>query len=191
MALLAMNYEIGPESLGLRINRPTLFAQHLIGLHHDLFRDYWRWSDRAVDHAMLFGWQSTVFGWIYRLPPEPRPSALRNFPVQANGAEMLRLAHCLATENGIRVCAPIHDAFLIEAPLELLDQEIARMHAYMAEASRVVLNGFELFTDVKEIRFPDRYSSAKGEAMWNLVMRLLEEIESETSVNSPTTPVLV
>jgi hypothetical protein len=191
MALLAMNYEIGPESLGLRINRPTLFAQHLIGLHHDLFRDYWRWSDRAVDHAMLFGWQSTVFGWIYRLPPEPRPSALRNFPVQANGAEMLRLAHCLATENGIRVCAPIHDAFLIEAPLELLDQEIARMHAYMAEASRVVLNGFELFTDVKEIRFPDRYSSAKGEAMWNLVMRLLEEIESETSVNSPTTPILV
>jgi hypothetical protein len=194
MAVLAMNYEIGPESLGLRINRPTLFAQHLIGLHHDLFRDYWRWSNRAVDHAMLVGWQSTVFGWMYRLDPEPRPTALRNFPVQANGAEMLRLAHCLATENGIRVCAPIHDAFLIEAPLELLDQEIVRMRSYMAESSRVVLNGFELFTDVKEIRYPDRYSSSKGEAMWNLVMRLLEEIESETefhtasSVNTSQSP---
>ena len=174
MAFLAINYDIGPESLGLRINQSPLFASHLIGLHHQLFPDYWKWSNRAVDHAMLFGWQSTVFDWIHRLAPDPRPTALRNFPIQANGAEMMRLAHCLATENGTLVCCPIHDAFLIVAPLELLDQEIARMQSYMAEASRVVLRGFELFTDVKVIRFPDRYRSSKGEAMWNLVMRLLE-----------------
>src|SRR5262249_44219523 len=149
MAVLAINYEIGAESLGLRINRPVLFARHLIDLHHDLFPDYWRWSDRAVDHAMLFGWQSTVFGWIYRLAPEPRPTAVRNFPIQANGAEMLRLGHCLATENGISVCCPIHDAYLIVAPLDILNGEIARMQFYMAEASCVVLRGFELFTDVK------------------------------------------
>ena len=195
MALLAINYEIGAESLGLRINRPVLFARHLIELHHDLFPDYWRWSNRAVDHAMLFGWQSTVFGWIYRLAPDPRPTALRNFPIQANGAEMLRLGHCLATENGIQVCCPIHDAYLIMAPLEILDREIARMRSYMAEASRIVLRGFELFTDVKVIRYPDRYRSSKGEAMWNLVMRLLEEIETETEfqtappVNTSTMPV--
>jgi DNA polymerase-1 len=187
MAFLAIDYEIGAESLGLRINRSTLFARHLIGLHHDLFPTYWQWSDRAVNHAMLFGWQSTVFDWVYRLPPNPRPTTLRNFPIQANAAEMLRLGHCLAAENGIQVCAPIHDAYLIMAPLEILDQEIARMRSYMAEASRVVLRGFELFTDVKIIRPPDRYRSSEGEAMWNLVMRLLEEIESETAV-SPETP---
>ena len=187
MAVLAIDYEIGAESLGLRINRPTLFARHLIGLHHDLFPDYWRWSNQAVNHAILFGWQSTVFDWIYRLPPDPRPTVLRNFPIQSNAAEMLRLGHCLATENGIRVCAPIHDAFLIEAPLELLDQEVGRMRAYMTEASRVVLRGFELFIDVKEIRYPDRYQSSKGESMWNLAMRLLEEIESEAAV-PPETP---
>jgi hypothetical protein len=77
------------------------------------------------------------------------------------------------------------------APLEILDREIARMRSYMAEASRVVLHGFELFTDVKEIRFPDRYLSSKGEPMWNLVTRLLEEIETETatSVNTSAIPV--
>jgi len=184
MAVLAINYEIGAVSLGLRINQSTLFARHLIGLHHDLFPDYWRWSDRAVNHAMLFGWQSTVFDWIHRLPPEPKPTALRNFPIQANGAEMLRLGHCLATENGISVCAPIHDAYLIMAPLEILDQEIARMQFYMAEASRVVLRGFELFTDVKVIRPPDRYRSPEGGAMWNLVMQFLDEIEAEAVVTS-------
>ena len=44
--------------------------------------------------------------------------------------------------------------------------------------------GFELFTDVKVIRFPDRYSSSKGEPMWNLVMRLLEEIETEAAMEA-------
>ena len=38
--------------------------------------------------------------------------------MQANGAEMLRLACCFATERGVRVCAPVHDAILIEAPGE-------------------------------------------------------------------------
>jgi DNA polymerase family A len=179
MAVLAIIYEIGAESLALRINQPVLFARQLIQLHHDLFPDYWRWSDRAVNHAMLFGWQSTVFGWIYRLPPEPRPNVLRNFPIQSNGAEMCRLGHCLATENGIQVCCSIHDAYLLEAPVQILPQQIELMQSCMAEASRVVLRGFELFTDVKVIRYPDRYSSSKGEPMWNLVMQLLEEIEAE------------
>ena len=195
IAFLGINYGIGPESLGLRINRSELFARHLIGLHHELFPDYWRWSNRAVDHAMLFGWQSTMFDWIYRLAPNPRPTALRNFPIQSSGAEMLRLGHCLATERGIQVCCPIHDAYVIQTPLEILDQEVVRMRSCMAEASRVVLRGFELFTDVKVIRYPDRYRSSKGEAMWNLVMRLLEEIETETEfqtaspVNTSTIPV--
>ena len=64
--------------------------------------------------------------------------------MQANGAEMLRLACCLATERGIEVCAPVHDAVLICAPLERLDADVARMQDAMREASRIVLDGFEL-----------------------------------------------
>jgi DNA polymerase-1 len=36
--------------------------------------------------------------------------------MQANGAEMLRMACCLGTEQGIEICAPVHDAVLICAP---------------------------------------------------------------------------
>ena len=50
------------------------------------------------------------------------------------------------TEAGIRVCAPVHDAVLIEAPLEILDEQITQARALMAQASRDVLNGFELGT---------------------------------------------
>ena len=93
--------------------------------------------------------------------------------MQANGAEMLRIACCLATERGVEVCAPIHDAVLICAPLDRLDEDIARMRAAMAEASRAVLGGFELGTDVHVVRYPDRYMDERGQIMWDRVIGLI------------------
>ena len=77
--------------------------------------------------------------------------------MQANGAEMLRLACCLATERDIKVCAPVHDAVLIAAPLSRLDEDVAAMREAMREASSIVLAGFELGTDVKCVCHPNRY----------------------------------
>ena len=99
--------------------------------------------------------------------------------MQANGAEMLRLACCLATERGIEVCAPVHDAVLICAPLDRLDADIAGMRSAMAEASRVVLSGFELGTDVAIVRYPDRYSDKRGVRMWDEVNALIDQINTE------------
>ena len=93
--------------------------------------------------------------------------------MQGNGAEMLRLACCLATERGIEVCAPVHDAVLICAPLERLEADIATTRAAMAEASRVVLGGFELGTDVSITRWPGRYMDDRGRVMWDRVTKLL------------------
>src|SRR5262245_23781382 len=46
--------------------------------------------------------------------------------------------------------------------------------AAMAEASRVVLDGFEVRSDAKVIRHPDRYSDGRGERMWQEVFELIE-----------------
>jgi hypothetical protein len=104
--------------------------------------------------------------------------------MQANGAEMLRLACCLATERGIEVCAPVHDAVLISAPLERLETETAAMKTAMAEASRIVLDGFELSTDVSVVRHPDRYADPRGADMWDTVMRLLGRDAIDRSRNA-------
>ena len=93
--------------------------------------------------------------------------------MQSNGAEMLRLACCLATEGGIKVCAPVHDALLIEAPLEELDQAVAQTQLAMKEASQLVLGGFPLRTEVELVIYPDRYSDQRGKAMWELVWEIL------------------
>jgi len=99
--------------------------------------------------------------------------------MQANGAEMLRLACCLATERGIEVCAPVHDAVLICAPLDRIEDNIAAMRAAMAEASRAVLGGFELGTDAAAVLYPDRYMDARGQVMWDRVTKLLSSDHSQ------------
>ena len=37
----------------------------------------------------------------------------------------------------------------------------------------IVLDGFELGSDVKEVRYPDRYMDKRGAVMWNKVMNLI------------------
>ena len=125
----------------------------------------------------------TVFGWHVHVGEQSNPRSLRNFPMQANGAEMLRLACCLATERGIEVCAPVHDAILICALFEQLDADIATARNAMAEASRAVLSGFELTTDVKIVRWPDRYTDPRGVVMWDRVAELLDQtIQTEREI---------
>jgi hypothetical protein len=44
------------------------------------------------------------------------------------------------------VCAPVHDALLIEAPTDDLDRAIETTQRALTKASEVVLGGFELRT---------------------------------------------
>jgi DNA polymerase I-like protein with 3'-5' exonuclease and polymerase domains len=170
--VLATQYGMEAQSLALRIARPPIVARELLRSHRETYRRFWAWSDSAVDQAMLVGVIHTVFGWPIRISERSNPRSLRNFPMQANGAEMLRIACCLATERGIEVCAPIHDAVLICAPLDRLESDIGTMRTAMAEASMSVLAGFELATDVKIVRWPDRYADPRGTEMWNRVCHL-------------------
>jgi DNA polymerase I len=170
---LAVAYGMEAEGLARRIGQPAIVGRDLLRAHHETYRKFWSWSDAAVDHAVLTGSITTTFGWPLHVGPNFNPRSLRNFPCQANGAEMLRLAACFATEMGIEVCALIHDAVLVCAPLDRLDADVEAMRACMAKASRIVLDGFELRTDVHPVRYPDRYSDPRGTVMWDRVMRLI------------------
>src|SRR5262249_50396837 len=176
--VLGVQYGMGPETLAGRIGQPIIAARELLLAHRTTYPDFWRWSDAAVDYAMLHGVIWTVFGWQLRTGSDTKTRTLRNFPMQANGAEMLRLACCYATETGIEVCAPVHDAILICAPLEQLDKDIARTRAAMAAAARAVLNGVELLTDVVVVRWPDRYMDKRGAVMWRRARTLIEKREA-------------
>ena len=53
--------------------------------------------------------------------------------MQSAGAEMLRLACNLIVEQGVTLCAPVHDAVLVEADADSIDEAVAdhpQLHGY-------------------------------------------------------------
>jgi hypothetical protein len=175
--VLAVQYGMEFKSLAVRLNQPPALARDLLRAHRQTYPTFWRWSGAAVDYAVLNGFLCTVFGWTVHVAAGFNPRSLRNFPMQGNGAEILRLASCIATERGVEVGAPVHDALLIVAPLGRLEHDVSLTRAAMAEASRIVLGGFELRTDASIVRFPDRYTDPRGIDMWDRVMKLIAERE--------------
>jgi hypothetical protein len=170
--VLAVQYGMGAEALAARIGQSPAHARELLRLHKETYTGFWRWSDAALDHAILTGKLKTVFGWTVQVGTDPNPRSLRNFPMQANGAEMLRLACILGMEAGIKICAPV-DAILIEADSDAIDEQVRLMQELMAQASAIVLGGFELRSDVKIIPSSERYCDPRGTVMWGRVEELL------------------
>ena len=109
------------------------------------------------------------------LGTDPKERTFLNWPMQANAAEMLRLACCLATEAGLKICAPIHDALLIEAPTDQIYKDIELLRSIMEEASEAVLGlGKICGIDVHVVHYPDRYEDERGTDMWARVSKLLD-----------------
>ena len=113
----------------------------MLNQHRELFAQYWQWSDDWVQHALQTGVMRTAMGWTCRTGiTEFNERSIRNWPMQATGADILRIACILATRHGIRLLAPVHDAVLIEAPIERIEADVALMQEIMRRASRIVLN---------------------------------------------------
>ena len=86
--------------------------------------------------------------------------------MQAAGADCLRLAACEVTEAGHVVCAPVHDALLIEGDAATIEDEAEAVAALMQRAATKVSGGLPIGADTKIVRFPDRYMDRRGEAMF-------------------------
>jgi hypothetical protein len=184
--LLATQYGMQAETLAGRLGVSTFEAQEMLNRHRAQFSQYWAWSDDFAQHALQTGVMRTAFGWHCRTGiTEFNERSIRNWPIQATGADILRIACILATRHGIRLLAPVHDAVLIEAPIEKIEADVALMREIMRRASRIVLNAdaagtHELRTDAKVVRYPDRYSDKRGDKIWNEVMELLAQVGSAT-----------
>ena len=176
--MLGVNYGMAAEVMALKLGVAPVEARELLRLHRRAYPQFWRWMDQVVAGAMLTNEMTSVFGWRRHVGRMPKIPSLMNYPAQSNGAEMMRIAAIAATEAGIEVCAPIHDAFLIAAPLDRLDEDVAHMRALMTKAGNVVTGGLDVRTEATVVCWADRYMAPGGEAMWDRIMALLERIEA-------------
>jgi hypothetical protein len=118
----------------------------------------------------------TVFGWPLHISNSPNKRTLYNFPMQGNGAEMLRLATWRLCVAGIIPNMLIHDGILIEARNE---EEIAATIEIMKAAGRDVCNGLEIGVDIDQrlergARYRDKRPVAQK--MWQTIVGVLCEL---------------
>src|SRR6516164_7190926 len=151
--VLGVNYGMTAKSLAYRIGKPVEAAQKLLELYSNTFKVFWRWGDGAVSHAQFEGELHTLFGWYMHYRGRANHRSQRNFLLQANGAELLRLACCRVAEKEVVLIAPIHDAILVEAPIDRIKHDVAVAEAAMGEASREMFAGFEIKVDRKIVEW--------------------------------------
>jgi hypothetical protein len=183
--LLATQYGIREATLAGRLGISTFAAYEMLGQHREIFAAYWAGNDDWVQHALNTGVMWTPLGWQCRTGiTEFNERSIGNFPVQATAADALRIAIVWADRCGLRLLAPVHDALLIEAPIDRIEADVALLREIMRRASRIVLNPtadgtLELRSDAKIIRHPDRYTDPRGDAIWEHVMELLAEYRDQ------------
>src|SRR5262249_620296 len=123
-SLLGANYGMQAQTLSYRIGSSRMHAEHLLATLARTFPTYWQWAEHVQDVGALVGRLNTVYGWPLHVTTDTRTTTVRNFLMQATGAEMLRVACCLATEQGVQVCAPVHDALLVESSADDIDEVV-------------------------------------------------------------------
>jgi hypothetical protein len=175
--VLGINYGMESDSMAVRAGITRAEARSLLGLHRHTYKQFWQWAENTVATALFAGEMQTQFGWRRLIIPNPNVRSIQNWPVQSCGAEMMRAAAIASTEAGIAVCAPVHDAFLIMAPLDYLDADVAAMRAIMSAAAETII-GIPVRTDAKFVLPPARYMDPRGEKTWGKVMGLLQMAES-------------
>jgi len=172
---LAVLYGMGPQLLAYRMQRSLAIARDWIEAHRRRYQTFWAFAQNAQDHLMRGGSLETTFGWHLHPSRHPNVRSVVNFPVQANAAEILRLACILAVEADVRICMPVHDALLVHSPTDQIEQTVATAKAAMTRASKLVLGGFEIRVGGGDdiIRYPDRYmDESRGRVMWDTVTGL-------------------
>ncbi len=175
--VLGVGYGMGDRTMATRAGITRIEARALLWAHRTTYPQFWRWIESVVDTALFTGQMRTMYGWrvkVDRLDPNHR--MLMNFMAQSHGAEMMRITAIAATEAGIEACAPVHDAFLIAAPVNRIDDDVATMREIMTKAGRAVA-GIDVRTDCKIVRWPDRYMDKRGKRMWDAVLTVLERLE--------------
>jgi hypothetical protein len=106
--------------------------------------------------------------------------------MQATAAEMLRVACILIHERGIQLCAPVHDAALIEAPDGLIDSHAKTAQDCMTKASQIVLGGFQINTDIRILTYPERFLDPDSQPFWDQVMDLMAQSKARSRESSNT-----
>ena len=175
--VLGMNYGMTPYGIMAKTGKSLAWAHRR---HRQVYPVFHEWLANMIVAAKFRGVIESPFCWPMVVTANTPQRTLMNYPAQSSGADMMRIATIAATEAGIAVCAPVHDAVWIMAPLRELDATTEHMCELMRRASIAVTGGYPCRTEVAAIvRYPQclgdvRVREDRGQAMWLEVNSLIE-----------------
>jgi hypothetical protein len=91
----------------------------------------------------------------------------------------------MVVEAGIKLCAVIHDAILVECRAADVEETVDRVRQLMIMATRIVLNDGHMLqvgeltcdirVDAKAYAHPVHFNEGRDSAVWNLITRIRAE----------------
>jgi DNA polymerase I len=169
---LGIPYGISKYGVAAQTGKSIHWAAEVLARWRHTYPKFMEWQQNTVAQALFDCRIVSPLGFPMAVHGGTSTRTLKNYMHQASGADMMRLAAIAAREAGIRVCAPIHDAFVIMAPLRELRDAFGTMAKIMVRASAVITGGLEIPVEKSfEVRWPDclgdvRKPQAKGQALW-------------------------
>ena len=141
---LAANYGMSDRSVARDLKKENFTYSEAAGLmkkFKEKYSTYFAWNERVRSRAAWQGYIDTSMGWDRRFPLGVRikSTSLANWPIQSESAEVLRNALIRLNNMHLKVCASIHDAFLLECTLPELQEQIRAAKKCMIDAAECVL----------------------------------------------------
>jgi DNA polymerase I len=173
---LGIRYGMGVPSLARSLNCHPLISGEIIKKHQATYPDFWKWRENEVQVAMLTRRMESADGWPLRLSTSPNVRTLYNFPMQSDGAAMLRDTAVKLCASGMVPCMLIHDGVLLEVESR---EQVEHAKEIMRESGRLICDGLDIGADVDQLleggaRYRDKRPVAKK--MWGTVMGALRSV---------------
>ena len=180
--VLGQNYGMTPYGIVNKTGKSLQWARDIHAQHRLIYPVFHQWLGDTVVQAKFDRVIRSPFGWPQHVTSETSTRTLMNFPAQAGGADMMRITAIAATEAGIQIAAPVHDAFWVLCPINDLDTTIERMKDIMRRAAMAVTGGLPINASMEaKVLWPHclgdvRNDEDKGQKMWREVNDLVAQI---------------
>ena len=174
---LATSYGMGREAVAAQLKTDTGQAAALLKKFKQLFHVYYDYINSRMNTLHRDLRIETVYGCSRHLSKYKRTTAnsWRNYPIQANGAEILRAAIHALHKNNIKVCATIHDAVLIEVPIPEHKKQLQLARNLMTDAAIEIIGG-RIETDYNFIDERGFIQSDKQQIIFNKLMTVVDSV---------------
>jgi DNA polymerase I len=188
-AVLSIPYGARSRSLSRTLGVSLVEAERLLVAYRTRYPRMFQYGGDAILKAIRTKRMRTRLDWRLHVqeviahrdaeswPQGKKPAnvltenTLRDWDIQATAGEILRLATIWTTRAGVSIVATLHDAILIEAPLDKIEEAVRLATFHMQRASEMLLytpdktRRYRLKVDATITRYPDRFRE-KGTGEW-------------------------